>query len=510
MLWILMILSPIAFLSYIFPASKNIKKFFPSILHWEGWWEEFLQWVLVGIPLGFFLYLSNWIMRNQSVIDDAKVFDRSSLDTYLSGVSALDVKFIDLVTSILAPTVALVLLYKGYKIAKETAPAAARGIIAGVKKIGTLAAAAGITAVTMGAGAGLAAKALGGVSAGARRLEAFTGRAGFSVRGRRIEPFKYLVGKPISGVTRGMEMVARPTLEKYAAKVRKEDVGEAMKGTEDDITAQVDRAKGALTGRGKIQRFAWMVKEGTFQKAPQVWESAAKLTRKFSKDPHFQKEAGDIADVIPDLIDAETKKRLEPTKKLRNEMKEKIEKTAKKLSIEVEMKPVINDEAAKIAKEKFKKDLEELSKEERKEAQDLAAKNVAARYIHFTELKSGDMKKVAKKSIESVIASRALRGTTPQHLQAIVNNFKPETINKVLKQVSSEMFIGRDDKENKKILEDYYKSDPKHARMIRWSLKTPAPPPAPPAPLIPPGRTKKTPKPPRGRTGPRGKPAKTT
>lgn len=67
-LWILMILAPIAFLSLALPPSKTVKALLPSILHWDEWWEKLIQWSIVGIPLGFFLYLSNWIMNNQSVM----------------------------------------------------------------------------------------------------------------------------------------------------------------------------------------------------------------------------------------------------------------------------------------------------------------------------------------------------------------------------------------------------------------------------------------------------------
>jgi len=212
-LWILMILCPIAFFSQVLPPSKTVKMLFPSILHWDKWWEEFLQWIIWGIPLGFFLYLSNWIMVNTPVVES--IFDKVLLQQKLEGVTGfgagLDAQFISLVTSILAPTVALVLLWKGYKIAKETAPAAARAIIEGVKKVGEIAVATGIAAVTMGAGAGAAAGVLGKAAAGAKGMEASMGK--IPIFGKALQ---YGVGKPISWATRGVEMAAGPTLERYA------------------------------------------------------------------------------------------------------------------------------------------------------------------------------------------------------------------------------------------------------------------------------------------------------
>jgi hypothetical protein len=58
-LWILVIISPLAFATKVIPQSKYIKKVFPSVLYWDDWWESFVQWCVIGIPAGFSLYLSN-------------------------------------------------------------------------------------------------------------------------------------------------------------------------------------------------------------------------------------------------------------------------------------------------------------------------------------------------------------------------------------------------------------------------------------------------------------------
>lgn len=61
-LWILVILSPIAFASKVFPKSKYITKVFPSFCYWDNWWDQFIQWNVIGIPAGLFIYLSNVAM----------------------------------------------------------------------------------------------------------------------------------------------------------------------------------------------------------------------------------------------------------------------------------------------------------------------------------------------------------------------------------------------------------------------------------------------------------------
>jgi hypothetical protein len=61
-LWLLVIVSPIAFASKVFPQYTFVKKLFPSIFYWDEWWEQFLQWSIVGIVAGFSLFLSNTVM----------------------------------------------------------------------------------------------------------------------------------------------------------------------------------------------------------------------------------------------------------------------------------------------------------------------------------------------------------------------------------------------------------------------------------------------------------------
>ncbi|MBZ9572945.1 hypothetical protein KJA17_02060, partial [Patescibacteria group bacterium] len=49
-LWILVILSPLAFLCYVFPYTKK---------WWDMWWNQFLQWCIIGIPAAFSIFLAN-------------------------------------------------------------------------------------------------------------------------------------------------------------------------------------------------------------------------------------------------------------------------------------------------------------------------------------------------------------------------------------------------------------------------------------------------------------------
>ena len=48
-IWLLVILSPLAFVAWILPATKKV---------WDMWWKQLVQWSIVGIPMAFFLYLA--------------------------------------------------------------------------------------------------------------------------------------------------------------------------------------------------------------------------------------------------------------------------------------------------------------------------------------------------------------------------------------------------------------------------------------------------------------------
>ncbi|MDD2496343.1 MAG: hypothetical protein PHE29_14285, partial [Tissierellia bacterium] len=61
-LWVLVIFSPIAFATKVFPSFKVIKQIFPSILHWDDWWDSFWQWCVIGVPAGLSIYLANMIL----------------------------------------------------------------------------------------------------------------------------------------------------------------------------------------------------------------------------------------------------------------------------------------------------------------------------------------------------------------------------------------------------------------------------------------------------------------
>jgi len=53
-IWILVILSPLAFFAYIFPSTRG---------YWKKWWNQFIQWSFIGTIAAFWLYLSSHLIE---------------------------------------------------------------------------------------------------------------------------------------------------------------------------------------------------------------------------------------------------------------------------------------------------------------------------------------------------------------------------------------------------------------------------------------------------------------
>lgn len=59
-IWILVILSPVVFASYIFPSTRSF---------WSSWWRQLFQWCFIGVTAGFFLYLANQLIVNSAKLN---------------------------------------------------------------------------------------------------------------------------------------------------------------------------------------------------------------------------------------------------------------------------------------------------------------------------------------------------------------------------------------------------------------------------------------------------------
>jgi hypothetical protein len=112
-LWIIVILAPIAFASYILPATRSF---------WNSWWKNLTQWSIVGIPISFFLYLSSKIITTSGSANITGNFTNTASGAVPSDLSSL-------ISSLLAPITAVAFLFYGIGVSLAGAPAGAKGVI---------------------------------------------------------------------------------------------------------------------------------------------------------------------------------------------------------------------------------------------------------------------------------------------------------------------------------------------------------------------------------------------
>jgi hypothetical protein len=150
MLWILVILSPIAFVSYILPITRRGR----SLLSWRTWWEQLIAWSIIGIIAAFFLYLGFTMI--------AMINANPRQFVCLPGDQNCGPGGLGLMNNILPYLIPLVLLWIAYRETKKTTAMFAREIVEMPEKVAKGAVMAAAIAATAGtaAAAGGALKAL--------------------------------------------------------------------------------------------------------------------------------------------------------------------------------------------------------------------------------------------------------------------------------------------------------------------------------------------------------------
>jgi len=69
-LWILLIFSPLAWLSMILPGTRSMV--------WNKWWHEFIKWIVFAPVYAFFLYLTTYITQKKLFLDNPAIQDIQS------------------------------------------------------------------------------------------------------------------------------------------------------------------------------------------------------------------------------------------------------------------------------------------------------------------------------------------------------------------------------------------------------------------------------------------------
>lgn len=133
MIWMLVILAPLAFVAWILPSTKK---------YWDMWWGQLIQWSIIGIPVAFFLYLALGSFSVLSVAFRANV-EAPAIESATLGIFNQEFPFF----------VVIIFLFLGFLAALQISAVGTAGIMGLVKKAPGKAAAAGKWTAKAGAGA---------------------------------------------------------------------------------------------------------------------------------------------------------------------------------------------------------------------------------------------------------------------------------------------------------------------------------------------------------------------
>lgn len=279
-LWMLVILSPLAFVCYVFPATKPV---------WSQWWKNFWQWCIIGIPAGLFYFIASQMISKTITTPAASI----GTDTILNGDAA---KLISGSISLLLPGLFLIV---GFLVSLQFSAMGAGVIMNFANKYKGKALSGGLGALSKTSGKlGSAYKnsALGKYADAMQAKKGFGNKIGGWVLGApgkgaafvANSPNRYQQTKSMFG--RGLErMGGMPTGTMGVAAIK--DVEEAAKG----IKFEYDRAK-LSNDSGTIDRIRNDARTGQGMKGAAAYKviSDAKDLADTFKDSHGDVDFGAI------------------------------------------------------------------------------------------------------------------------------------------------------------------------------------------------------------------------
>ncbi|MBI1984966.1 MAG: hypothetical protein HYS60_02535, partial [Candidatus Wildermuthbacteria bacterium] len=402
-LWALAIISPIAFALYILPATRR---------YWNQWWQQLIQWALLGIPISIFIFLASEVVEAGSIKNYANVPEG------LGGV----------IVSLLAPLTTLFLLFYGVTLSMQLAPAGAKGVVKFGRSVpGRLA----NTRIASHALAGLAEKTQQALSS---KPASFAG-GGLLNRA---------VGEKLLG---------------YAARKRKFQPPQNFADLTTSQKESIASAKG-LNDSDLVQYAAKMGKE-LKHTSPEFRAKIAASALKSSNTSYLLDSVGAIADIMPEIVTAQLLENMEtagtPDPARRKKIQDKIAETKEEivkdigkddLTIEAGLRfklitdeDVERDRGAAIAQAKTKLAPEQMNS---------FLNDTAASAIYSRELKAPDIANVINP--DTLGFRYGTRDASPSTFQALLNNFDREKFDKVMNgaggigNLNAEELYGRNQK----------------------------------------------------------------
>lgn len=423
-IWILVILSPLAFFSYILPITRRI---------WTMWWNQFIQWVFIGITGAFFLYLGfntlNILLEHAGELGKAP-----------EGTGWLKKPFIDFFNDLLPYGIGIAFLLISFFLGFSTGAMGGNQILNLVKTGGATALGRTRYFFDKKIGAPTAARLAGGFSKSAdwaRRIEQKGGFFG-------------VTGKPLRWVTRGFEAVVVPPLVGYSAEARKVI---KPKGWERmTIGEKAMTIKSLPFEEDRLVLASEMKQEKDFLKTDREFqEEMFSIALKFRNDPYYKEPATNIINALPDRMTKQIKLDLTPGPK-KQEMEQEIQKTA--------------EEIRTLAQKD--RELEELIRQKNINLEDLAAS-----VIHIKNLKPSDLAEMNESSLTSLAGRLAFQKMTSSQTQKIFDSFGKNVIENLLNREGglNAIFKNKTLEEGAAIVDNFCKNN---KGLVNYLVRSPA------------------------------------
>jgi len=250
-LWLLIIISPLAFLLWVFPFGQK---------HFQRWWKEFINWSIIGIPAALVIYLSDMLI--------GVTVSRPSTDMAQNQIIGTN-----LATTIAQYSVPMIFLIAGFLFTLQVSAAGSSIVIGRAKAITGKIKTVGGRAIKKGAkagGIGLVRRTTGAI-VGARQA-ATQGYQGQQAPGEKHRARGLLQGTLAAaggalrggftqdGATKGEEAVARLSMKEgkfggYAQRWTGRALGHIVTTSrEKDLQVAMEKAKGQTTDEN-VSRF---------------------------------------------------------------------------------------------------------------------------------------------------------------------------------------------------------------------------------------------------------------
>ena len=249
-LWLLIIISPLAFLLWVFPFGQK---------HFQRWWKEFINWSIIGIPAALVIYLSDKLI-------EATVKNSAAISRPTTGMVQNQLLGTNLATTIAQYSVPMIFLIAGFLFTLQVSAAGSSIVIGRAKAIGK-----------WGGGHGKRILKKGGVGTVRRTTGAIVGAGqGWQqpqLPGERRKRIRHAIGGAWqggftqAGATRGEEAIAEMSMTRgrglggYAQRLTGRALGQIITTPREKAFQEAEAKAGKQTTDTNVSRFNSAISE---------------------------------------------------------------------------------------------------------------------------------------------------------------------------------------------------------------------------------------------------------